>query len=161
MNGKLRLLFLDIDGVLNSHDWWNRRASQNLQLDPIAVARLGRIIDLTDCRVVISSTWRLGHSLPNIQRMLEANGLTDGRDRNIVGATPIIPEVSITGPRMGRGKEIDHWLRMVPPYSFAILDDDSDMGEHIDRLVKTSMTTGLLDSHVRRVVDLLATEWKR
>jgi hypothetical protein len=156
---RLRILFLDIDGVLNSHNWWDRRPSPNLLLDPAAVGRLRRIIETTCCNVVISSTWRIGHTLPSIQRMLEANGLTDGLDRHIIGATPIIPELNVTGPRMGRGNEIDCWLRRVRPHSFAILDDDSDMGHHIDRLVQTSFTTGLLDSHVHRVIDMLTTEW--
>ncbi len=72
--------------------------------------------------------------------------LTIGSLFSGIGATPVIPETSVLGPRMGRGKEIAAWLHLVPVDTFAIVDDDSDMGNHIDRLVQTTHEHGLLDS---------------
>jgi len=151
----VKVLFLDIDGVLNSTDWYKRRPSPNLSIDPDATARLRGLLERTDARVVISSTWRILHTLPRIQAILAANGLGEFHAMRIIGATPVIPETSVLGPRMGRGKEIAAWLHLVPVDTFAIVDDDSDMGNHIDRLVQTTHEHGLLDSHVERLAEML------
>lgn len=44
-----------------------------------------------------------------------------------------------------RGFEIDDWLsqNVSSPYIFAIVDDDSDMWIHKDKLVKTTWTHGM------------------
>lgn len=42
--------------------------------------------------------------------------------------------------------------------SFAILDDESDMGHLGDRHVKTDLATGLLDHHVDQAITLLWAE---
>lgn len=154
----MNVLFLDIDGVLNSADWYRRRPSPNLQIDPDAVAVLRGVLEQTDARVVISSTWRILHSLPRIQKILAANGLGDFYAMNIVGATPVIPEQSVLGPRMCRGLEIAHWMRMVPVDTFAIVDDDNDMGNLASRLVQTTWEHGLQAEHAERLVELLTSE---
>ena len=55
----MRVIFLDIDGVLNSH----RTAAAYRQvlmrrLDPVAVAMLYRMVKFGEAKIVISSTWR-------------------------------------------------------------------------------------------------------
>jgi hypothetical protein len=60
----LKVIFLDVDGVLNSRGKWAGCDLANLtdsgtRIDPLAVARLKRIVDATDAKIVVSSTWRL------------------------------------------------------------------------------------------------------
>lgn len=65
---KLKIIFLDFDGVLNSQDWYNRRENQNLShfddwgetFDPIAVDNLRKLIEQTGAKIVVTSTWRHG-----------------------------------------------------------------------------------------------------
>lgn len=58
------VLFLDIDGVLNSADWMRRRGPglrsgcHPDMLDPDACKRLHRVLCATGCDVVLSSAWR-------------------------------------------------------------------------------------------------------
>ena len=51
---EIKILFLDVDGVLNSF--------KTLELDDVdkeLVLRLGNIIQTTGCKIVLSTTWRL------------------------------------------------------------------------------------------------------
>ena len=57
-----KVIFLDIDGVLNTSRWHNQVESSKLQdeygylFDPVAVANLAKIIEETGADIVISSS---------------------------------------------------------------------------------------------------------
>ena len=62
-----KVLFLDIDGVLNSdnffsskyHDWLKlSRGEHGVMHDPRACVLLGKIKKITNCKIVMSSSWR-------------------------------------------------------------------------------------------------------
>ena len=54
------VLFLDIDGVLNSRECWDRLRGLRHKIDREKVALLNEVVAATDCRIVVSSTWRKG-----------------------------------------------------------------------------------------------------
>jgi hypothetical protein len=152
----LKIIFLDIDGVLNHHDWWRRRGelpdnSSSFDrylhdLDPVSVGYLNEIVAATKAKVVISSTWRLHSSLSDPRGLLKRAGFVG----DLIDRTPRIPAP--------RGREIQLWLdeALLDVESFAILDDDDDM-EHLSyRLIKTGMFHGLLPSHVEAAIAMLA-----
>jgi hypothetical protein len=152
----VKILFLDIDGVLNHHDWWRRRGElpdgssefdrRLHDLDPVAVGYLNEIVAATKVKVVISSTWRQHSSLSDLRGLLKKAGFIG----DLIDKTPRIPAP--------RGREIQLWLdeALRDVESFVILDDDDDM-EHLSyRLVKTSMFHGLLPSHIDQVVAMMA-----
>lgn len=150
-----RVLFLDIDGVLNSAEWFEKTKDvrsglsriDELQemLEPRAVALLNDLLASTGAIVVLSSSWRIAYGMGFIQRALMKRGFT-GRLRD---KTP-----TIGSPR---GREIQAWLdrRREPVESFVILDDGSDMLHLSHRLVQTSWGTGLQVEHVERAVVML------
>ena len=154
----MKIVFLDIDGVLNSVDWYIRRKAMEEQLgamprrhreiDPAAVERLNRLLEATGAEVVISSTWRRLHSLREIEEYLRACGYHGPR---LLDDTPVLCTL--------RGLEIQDWLDHarddITPDDIVILDDDSDMEHLEDRLVLTRHTTGLLDEHVERAIEML------
>ncbi len=175
----MRLLFLDVDGVLNSADWCRRRPSRgewaatmdispepsrhNLiawaqrSIDPDAVERLNVLVDATDARIVVSSTWRLMYALPRLELILRERGY---HGRPLLGATPdkhFMPRVVDGRDRLQlhRGDEIRAWLDVFGPADFVILDDDSDMEPHLDRLVQTDAEHGLTDADLARAMELL------
>lgn len=161
------VLFLDIDGVLNSHAWraeWaairdplhgqlpadERKADS--ALDPAAVARLNRVIAATDAMVVVSSSWRVVYSMPKLQRMLSRRGF----EHVLFGCTPRIWLDHVRRSKCERGNEIDCWFKQAGCVAtFAIVDDDSDMEPHLGRLVKTDHQVGLTDADADRLVVLL------
>jgi hypothetical protein len=139
------VLFLDIDGVLNSDRF---RYAQPMgmreidMLDPAAVATLNEITRRWDLGLVISSSWR---AMPDLELILRGKGV----EAEIVGSTP-----HAEGPR---GFEIAEWLAQHPEVTrFVILDDDGDMGELSDHLVQTDHRYGLVQTDVERVAAVLS-----
>jgi len=158
----VKILFLDFDGVLNSHAYQMSLSPAErkgvIGLDPAAVARLNGLLTIENLEVVVSSTWRLLHEVPALAAMLREHGF-----RGVVrGRTPRhLRQHGMIVSAPCRGQEIQAWLHTAPDYgleveNFAIVDDDSDMAPLSDRLVKTHFATGLLDEHVERIVKMLS-----
>lgn len=151
----MKILFLDMDGVLNSEDWYNSRAKEPYEgklselcsmIDPDAVARLNDILRQTHCKIVLSSSWRCMEPITMVDRALKMRGLKT----TLLGATP-----SIGNPR---GGEIQAWLDIAGPgvERFVILDDSDDMVHLAPKLVLTTFSHGLQDEHVERAVKILS-----
>lgn len=164
----MNLIFLDIDGVLNSHNFFSSRVSCKSildDIDPNAVEILNKIVDKTGASVVISSTWRKIRTHEEIHKILVERGY---RHNNVIGSTPVMDTV--------RGIEIDWFLKEMgfnPVYydkdlcqshinsskikNYLILDDEPDM-LYIQKnnLLVTNMQSGLLSEHVDICVDILS-----
>lgn len=157
----MKILFLDIDGVLNSQAYWRRRPviyrKRIHDLDREAMARLNTVLDRTGATVVVSSTWRIGHSRVELQQMLNAYGFTGtvfgktgtGKDRKKLRGLEIQAWLDTHGS-VGADKGFKHHIE-----SFAIVDDDSDMAHLMDHLVHTTNQDGLQDEHVEVLVRML------
>lgn len=145
-----RVIFLDFDGVLNSHEWQLRRHESRrergatLGLDPAAVGLLNQLIDRTGAQVVVSSVHRKD-GLRHCRRLLTRCGFTG----EVIGQTPDLQTL--------RGLEIQAWLdAQEAPDTFVILDDDSqDMAHLLDRLIQTGFHNGLTQAHVDAAVKML------
>lgn len=134
-----RVIFLDVDGVLNSV------ANRFDGIDRVNVEQLNRLVEQTGAYVVISSTWRsLG--TPMVAEILRNHGFTG----DVRGITPHLL-------RSHRGLEIEAFLREPDdrPTSIVILDDDNDMGAMLPFLVQTDARVGLTDGDVERAVAIL------
>ncbi len=138
------VLFLDVDGVLNSMDWFTtaplKRATD---LNPAAVKRIKRVLVVTGARIVLSSSWR--HHDAWIQELRDA-GL------EITDKTPRIDGAP-------RADEIRAWLNDHPEVkTIAIVDDDPDagLGWLSTRFVRTYFKHGLYGKHERRLIELLS-----
>jgi hypothetical protein len=153
----MKVLFLDIDGVLNSEDWFKRSRTNGGRIlvsrepypyghiDPLSVGVLNCIVKVTGCKIVISSTWRKSYEPEDIASILHLRGFR--YTESIIGKTPSL--------NTQRGDEVAAWLATHKVESFVIVDDDSDMGALSSRLVKTSFRTGLTVSEANRIVQML------
>lgn len=157
----VKLVVLDFDGVLNSKQFWVRRLVRNpfwklaeraqKDLDPEAIGHLNRVIRETGAKVVVSSTWRKGRTVEELQQILDRNGFVG----EVVGKTPSLCWAD-DGRRLWRGDEIQAWLDQHPEVdSFAIVDDDSDMSHLMHRLVLTRWNKGLKTGHADLLIRLL------
>lgn len=156
-----RVIFLDIDGVLNSAEYHRERHVRGTKpLDPLAIQRLNRLTDRTGACIVISSSWRQWGFI-YCRAMLKAANVT-GR---IVSCTPILADEVTNGIAawVPRGREIMAWLgsTRTPVERFVVLDDADDMDGVRHRLVRTSHETGLTDDDVKRAIWLLTGERQR
>jgi hypothetical protein len=155
---KVKVIFLDFDGVLNSRSRWKEcqkvdPRSPSALIDPLAAWRVKQLIAQTGAKVVVSSSWRHIHPLEQLKGFLWKYGIS--RDL-IIGKTP----------RIGRrGHEIRAWLKKYnenhennPVTNYLILDDDPDAGGggvDRNRLVKTEWETGLLADHLLKGIAVL------
>lgn len=116
----MKVLFLDIDGVLNTHKSIGRFGFDFI--DNILVALVARIVRETDCKIVLSSSWRVDEKDRVIAtRELAEQGLT------IHDCTPVITRGGWeAGGWVRRHEEIQAWLNQNPVDRFAILDDEKD-----------------------------------
>jgi hypothetical protein len=125
----VKVLFLDIDGVVN-----NERTKENFQgvmgIDPTLAALVQRIVQNTGCEIVLSSSWRLyQHSLDEVERKI----------CKFADITPIL--------HAPRGYEIKVWLMLHPEIEhYAILDDaDSIRPEQRASFFQTTWESGLTE----------------
>lgn len=154
------LVFLDVDGVLNSARWMAeghmRRDADGEHFDPWACSFLEEVTRRTGCVYVLSSAWRIIHPFARVQGFINAAGAPSVR---IIGETPhwATRHGSIVGAHDRRGSEIAAWLKEHgEPARWAILDDSDDMGHLLDRLVRTSWAEGLQQEHVEELVRRLS-----
>jgi len=168
----MKVIFLDIDGVLNNQQTFQSRYEHHqstgewlLEIDGIMVSRLANIVKETNAKIVLSSSWRNGFSYDTCEPLGEqAQGLVDILNKYGLSL------YSRTGNGRDRAEEIEEWLHNHRDIdTFVILDDDSyDLQKFIDReLVKTSFTapnemvknmgdcTGLQDEHVVKAINIL------
>ena len=65
-----RVIFLDIDGVVAPIRRWDRYGD----LEPACIDVLNEIVAGAGAEVVVSSTWRYGKTVAELQEMLDAAG---------------------------------------------------------------------------------------
>lgn len=135
-----KILFLDVDGVMNSRSSLQRsqRSGSILGIDPLMAFIVSKIQLETDCEIVLSSSWR--HS---------PEGLKEVKSRfKLYGITPM-PQSGI------RGNEVKAWLDQHPEVTrYAILDDSSDFLEG-QPLFKTTFETGITGEIAQEVTNYL------
>lgn len=153
----MKVLFLDIDGVLNSHMWIEKLGGKfgrgpgykesptrdRLSWHPEAVNELRRIVTETGCHIVISSSWR-GYADLAVPIWKACFACYDWPDAPVIGETPDLPHWNgkvYLAPI--RGDEVNAWLKDHPEVTqYACVDDDADFHQN-QNLVKTGITFGL------------------
>ena len=170
----MKLIFLDVDGVLNNPALWERTNEARkryflekeheanndgyylLQLCPILIGNLNKIIVATAAKVVLSSSWR--HTCPpkKMQSLLNHHGFCG----EIIGATPTFSEIPEGYPWERRGGEIHRWMelylpKMPPEDPIVIIDDDSDMEPWMERLVRTNGPEALSEERAEAAIKML------
>lgn len=134
----MKVLFLDIDGVVNKRENFNPAIKNNLYpLDAYCAFLVGRIQLQTDCEVVLSSSWR--HHQESVQNVSE-------RVVKLLDVTPNSDKY--------RGDEIQMWLDKHPEVEkYAILDDDMDFYVYqAPNYFKTRFEDGLTDEIADAVI---------
>ena len=115
----MKLLFLDVDGVLNNHTILN---SIDI-LGEEQLVLLKSLVNMSECKIVLSSTWRL---FPESRAELQSAFLRHDIP-SWIGVTPSIS-------KKPRSVEITSWLRnnVKVPTIAAGIDDDEDIDIGID-----------------------------
>lgn len=175
----MKVIFLDIDGVLNSTTWaakhgyggWMDRTEeftrQNVLWDPDCVERLRRIVEATAAKIVISSTWRENFNHQDFLRMFALYGWQP----DIIGATSFkksLPNpwsmdsdyLGMHGNGPNRDTEIQQWVdkqadELGVTHWVALDDDPSIMHLPSANTVLTNEHYGLEDQDVDKAIKRL------
>jgi hypothetical protein len=142
----VKILFLDIDGVLNCHRTalafggypFCAKRQRNM-FDEAAVTIIRGIVNRAGASIVLSSSWRLNSDWQEIGPAF---------DLPIIDRTPSLPG--------NRGTEIAAWLEKHPEVDgYVIVDDDSDMlDEQLPFFVHTNHADGFLFKHAELMANL-------
>lgn len=181
---KDKIIFLDIDGVLNGHEFNAEAQSGNIRNE--CVQHLNRIIRLTGAKIVLSSAWRyIVHgkqmTLKGFAYMLRTHGFIG--IGNLIGVTVADETCTSCGysAKIGKGKydengqpkckkcgaislrasQVSTWLRQnhesdKRTIKYVVLDDD-DLGFARAGLpfVQTNPRVGLTRVTANRAIKLL------
>jgi hypothetical protein len=163
----MKILFLDVDGVLNCSTTFQRRhnlwkaTGQPIKaeefawplghLDEELIPRLNTIIEQTGCKIVVSSSWRISEEFPYFGGWLVRKGFK--YPDSIIGRTGTMTQLINC-----RGEEIKAWLVQHPEVThYAILDDDVEdiTPVHPNNTVQTSGKEGLTEERAQAAISLL------
>ena len=163
----MKVIFLDIDGVLNSQEYFASNHEnvkgfyieniynkdnidllverQMMDIDYNKLLLLKKVIDEVDAKIVVTSTWKHFFFFPQLVKKLNGLGIP------VVGYT----EDSV----IDRGVGIKKYLQQHNVSKYAVLDDDifDDYDEDImNKLVKTSFFDGgLCEEDEKKLVKIL------
>jgi len=101
----MNFIFTDIDGVLNTvnRNQWNKTS----------VDLYNSLCDEFDLKTIVTSTWRVKHTIEELQKIFYQNGITTP----IYDYTPVLLDE-------GRGGEIEYYIFNNNYDKFIILDDN-------------------------------------
>ena len=148
----MKILFLDFDGVLNSERYLRNSQSFGPQLEEAKMGLLKKIINATNAKIVLSTSWREHWDKSSDQcdsTGKEINCIFNRFGLEIFDKTPFLS--------LNREREIERWLNENPNASNFVLLDDRFLDSEILRghLVKTSNYIGLNEKAVKEAIDIL------
>lgn len=148
------VIFLDIDGVLRTHEsdlWWSHELDKPIPpfhkrlFSKESIENLNYIIALTGAKVVITSTWRIYYTLEELKKVFRERGFIG----QIIGTTEILEN---------RGDEIIDWLNNHKIDNYVVIDDNiSDVISKIPdcKIAKCKSMIGLNEEVFERVLDII------
>ena len=184
----MRVLFLDFDGPLFSDrvikfhpenkytndilrkftnrcndngDTFGAKTTSYWKMDEVAVGMLNTLVDLSNFRVVVSSTWRQLYSRESIEYLFLLNDLRVVlHDDWCTRLREDINMYESQYSRHNRRTEIEEYISRHDIFTYAILDDPSsgmDLTEHKaqERVVLVNPFIGMELEHYQQLKDLL------
>ena len=156
---KDKIVFLDFDGVITT-------VKSHWRFDAEKMALLGEILEATDAKIVITSSWRrytLEDTIDFITKREEERGaLPFAFPDKVIGVTHRMYAFCFPNSDkhycVVRGEEIRRWQTEndADECPYVILDDDTDMLLwQKDHFVKTDSEKGLSKANVKKAIKIL------
>jgi len=156
-----KYLFLDIDGVLNGHEWNETSESSTIKLSN--VLNLNLVIEKTKCKIILHSAWRYmihgkDMTIRGFEYLLRTHGVTS--NLYIDGITASDETIS------KREIQIEEYIRYLKEesyikeqkFSYAIVDDLPlffTESEVQDRFVRTDGKFGMSLFDAKKLIEIL------
>ena len=165
INYMSNVIFLDVDGVLNSKFWDNehqREISNGKYIDSEAVKLLGSLVKRTNAKIILHSGWRFWFDETMKPLRPEAEFFANAMKKvgiTIAGVTPDLTTEEIRKTKkfsLVKADEIFLWLKENPTDNWVVLDDlelhNSEIEKH---QVKTDAEVGLTTKDVEKAITIL------
>ena len=154
----MKVIFLDIDGVLNASDTKSKAPSGCTGISEALLKRLRKIIEATGARVVLSSTWKT--EIDERIRAVTPDGKYMINKFLYKGKFLLFDKTPDAKSSWHRGTEIAMWLNNHENIEeFVILDDiyfdDFDKFDLTSHFVNTDPIVGLTDDNVEDAIAIL------
>lgn len=133
----MRVIFTDIDGVLNPH--WRKKWKKS------SISLFNKICIEFNLHPVITSSWRVSHSKEDLQNIFTEQGI------NVIihDYTPVIPQSA-------RGIEIKTWLDNNICEDWVVIDDVVwNIEPYVKNVVKCRSWEGLTSEEYNIIKDIL------
>ena len=161
-----KIIFLDIDGVLNSNFWneeHQKEISEGKLIDKAKVELLALLVKKTEAEIILHSGWRFWFDdamrplRPEAARLVE---LLAGEKLQIAGVTPDLTTEEIRRTKkfsLVKADEILLWLETHSDIDgWVVLDDLTLHNAHVEKhQVKTDQTVGLTLENVAEAEKIL------
>lgn len=161
-----KVLFLDIDGVLNSNFWndnHQREISDGILIDEKKIKLLAYLVKKTNSKIILHSGWRTWFDSELKPLRIEAKRLIElleREDLHIDGLTPDLTTEEIRKTKkfsLVKADEILLWLKSHNDVSGWVVLDDLDLHnvQVAQHQVKPDQTAGLTVEDVEKAVKIL------
>lgn len=154
----MKIIFLDIDGVLNSYEGWVRidngdesnlrylnedKYAKGSWVDNLLVDRLRELISNTEATIVGVSSWFT--SRHDVEEVSDFLGIK------------ITETTDYTGGGLQRGMSVDRYVNEHKVKDYVVLDDSLQMynEEQQKNLIHVNGRTGLTDEDVQKAISIL------
>jgi hypothetical protein len=153
-----KILFLDIDGVLNNHKL--DLVARSNTIDYCCVVFLNQIIHATQCDIVLSSAWRymiLGKPEDAIKPITKLGFEYLLRTHGVTNEVKIIDVTTWDEFVPTRGEQITHWLKQNKYEGrYVVVDDEKyDIEDKGHPLVQTDGKIGLTLTNAETIINIL------
>lgn len=151
----MKVIFLDVDGVLNSNDYMEYTSKNNVkgileEIDPKKIDMLKQVLNITGAKIVVSSSWRNIRKFEKLRELFFLYGIRLDEKIPLIGNN--------------RGLEIKQYLKEHANIEqYIILDDevfDSFDEELTNNLIltkedqnDTSYGEGLQFKHINQIIE--------
>lgn len=156
---KTSILFLDIDGVIATDNCYSLDGPILSDLDlkmpyewnKNCCAALNELLDITDCKIVLSSDWRKFYGFDEIIAMFQYYNINH---KCLLGFTEQfeVIKMSESGSNI-RTREIESWINRHKIEKFCVIDD---MSLSVDNFVHiTDTSKGLTREKIKEAINFL------
>lgn len=149
----MNVIFLDIDGVLNSNFWndqHQKEISDGTLIDHEKVALLGDLVQETEAHIVLHSGWKYWfdeNMKPLREESKRLKEMLHQYNMQIDGMTPDLANEEIKRTKkfsLVKADEILLWLSEHPDHNWIVIDDLDLHSEIIEKhQIKTDSSVGL------------------
>ena len=157
----MKVIFLDIDGVLNSEGFLKNNPKETIDRNSVSI--LKTIINKTGAVIVMSSAWKLwfdDNMMPKERHSQCLHDILGEFDIELFGKTPDFSTEEIRRNKTFshvKAKEIIAWLRANEIFDKYVVIDDLDLkSEDINNhLVRTNGHLGITEEDAIRVINMI------